>query len=119
MRIWTYVSVAIALAAAPVISRAQLMIPDSGTGDRVMLFNAFDGSLIDADWITDVGQPYVFTTPKEAAVVGNQIWVSDQWLTRCTASTCRATTSAASRPTRRATRWITSAGLATTGATCT
>lgn len=67
-----------ALFVSPAFSNAQLMIPDSGTGDRVMLFNAFDGSLIDADWITDVGQPYVFTTPKEAAVVGNQIWVSDQ-----------------------------------------
>jgi hypothetical protein len=54
------------------------MIPDSGVGDRIMLFNAFDGSLIDQNWITDVGQTYVFTTPKEAALVGNQIWVSDQ-----------------------------------------
>jgi len=78
MRLGTCIGFTFALALTPALARAQLMIPDSGTGDRVMLFNAFDGSLIDADWITDVGQPYVFTTPKEAAVVGNQIWVSDQ-----------------------------------------
>jgi hypothetical protein len=59
-------------------TRADLMIPDSGAGDRVMLFSSLDGSLIDADWITDISQPFVFTTPKEAKVVGNEIWVSDQ-----------------------------------------
>lgn len=59
-------------------ARAQLMIPDSGAGDRVMLFSDFDGSLIDVNWITDISAPYVFTTPKEARVIGSQIWVSDQ-----------------------------------------
>ena len=48
MRFGTCVGFTFALALAPVLARAQLMIPDSGTGDRVMLFNAFDGSLIDA-----------------------------------------------------------------------
>jgi hypothetical protein len=43
-----------------------------------MLFDGTNGSLIDANWITDVAAPFVFTTPKEAAVVGNQIWVADQ-----------------------------------------
>jgi hypothetical protein len=57
---------------------ADLMITDSGAGDRVMLFSEVDGSLIDVNWITDIGQPFVFTTPKEAKVVGNEIWVSDQ-----------------------------------------
>jgi hypothetical protein len=68
---------AVALALAG-YANAQLMVPDSGAGDRIMLFDAFNGSLIDANWITDIGAPFVFTTPKEAAIVGNQIWVSDQ-----------------------------------------
>ncbi|MFM9959388.1 MAG: hypothetical protein ACKVZJ_15130 [Phycisphaerales bacterium] len=67
-----------AVAAIAPISHAQLMVPDSGAGDRVMLFSDFDGSVIDLNWITDVGAPFAFTTPKEARVIGNQIWVSDQ-----------------------------------------
>ncbi len=64
--------------AAPTAS-AQLMIPDSGTGDRIMLFDQVDGSLIDLNWLTDAGAVgWFFTTPKEAMVVGNEIWVSDQ-----------------------------------------
>jgi hypothetical protein len=60
-------------------AQGQLMIPDSGTGDRVMLFDDFNGALIDVNWITDVGAVgWVFTTPKESRVVGNEIWVSDQ-----------------------------------------
>lgn len=58
---------------------AQMMIPDSGAGDRIMLFNAFDGSLIDADWLTDQNaQGWAFNTPKEATVVGGELWVADQ-----------------------------------------
>ncbi len=57
---------------------AQLIIPDS-TGDRIMLFDAFDGSLIDADWIVDSGAVgWEFSTPREAMVIGGQVWVSDQ-----------------------------------------
>ena len=52
---------------------ADLMIPDSAAGDRIMLFSEADGSLIDASWITDIGAPYVFTTPKEAKVVGKVV----------------------------------------------
>ncbi len=67
------------LAASASASFAELMIPDSGAGDRVMLFSSVDGSLIDANWITDIGAVgWAFTTPKEARKVGNQIWVSDQ-----------------------------------------
>lgn len=63
----------------PALARADLMVCDSGTGDRVMLFSSQDGSLIDADWITDIGAVgWAFTTPKEARIVGNEIWVSDQ-----------------------------------------
>lgn len=61
------------------VAVAELMIPDSGTGDRVMLFSSVDGSLIDANWITDAGAVgWFFTTPKEASVIGSEIWVSDQ-----------------------------------------
>jgi hypothetical protein len=67
------------IAAIPAISQAQLMIPDAGAGDRVMLFDSFNGSAIDLNWITDIGAVgWFFTTPKEAAVVNNEIWVSDQ-----------------------------------------
>lgn len=63
-----------ALAGAP-----PLMVPDSGTGDRIMLFDGNDGSLIDANWLTDIGAVgWAFTTPKEAAMVGDEIWISDQ-----------------------------------------
>jgi len=55
-----------------------LMVVDSGA-DRVMLFSKVDGSLIDANWITDADAVgWVFTTPKEAISVGSEVWVSDQ-----------------------------------------
>ncbi len=69
---------ACAAVSIPSIASAELMIPDSGTGDRIMLFNDFNGALIDANWITDIAQPFVFSTPREAKQVGNQIWVTDQ-----------------------------------------
>jgi hypothetical protein len=56
---------------------AQLLIPDSGA-DRIMMFSHVDGSLIDANWITNSGGGWNFITPKEAIQVGNQIWISDQ-----------------------------------------
>lgn len=57
---------------------AQIMIPDSG-GDRVMLFDGFDGSLLDANWLTDEGAvDWAFSTPKEAKFVGSELWVADQ-----------------------------------------
>lgn len=69
---------AIVLALGPA-AMADLMITDSGAGDRVMLFSDQTGALIEANWLTDAGAVgWAFTTPKEAVVVGNQIWVSDQ-----------------------------------------
>jgi hypothetical protein len=60
-------------------SSAQLLIPDSGAGDRIMLFSEIDGSLINPNWVTDIGAVgWFFTTPKEAAQVGNEVWVPDQ-----------------------------------------
>lgn len=55
-----------------------LAIPDS-TGDRIMTFDPFDGSLINPDFILDGnGVGYDFQTPKDAIGVGNEIWVADQ-----------------------------------------
>jgi hypothetical protein len=69
---------AFSAAASPALGQF-LMIPDSGAGDRVMLFSEADGSVIDLNWITDAGAVgWAFTTPKEAMQVGNQVWVSDQ-----------------------------------------
>lgn len=66
------------LALSGTASAQFLTIPDS-TGDRIMTFSPFDGSLITADFILDAnGVGYDFQTPKDAINVGNEIWVSDQ-----------------------------------------
>jgi len=72
------VAVSLMGVAGSAASASFLMITDSGVGDRVMLFSAIDGSVVDLNWITDLGAPFTFTTPKEALRVGNEIWVSDQ-----------------------------------------
>ncbi len=60
------------------VASGQLFIPDSD-GDRIMLFDSFDGSLINADLLTDQGAVgWQFSTPKEAIVVGDEVWISDQ-----------------------------------------
>lgn len=57
---------------------AQMLVVDS-TGDRVMMFSSVDGSLIDANWLSDAGAVgWQFSTPKEAQRIGNEIWVADQ-----------------------------------------
>ncbi|VAX39203.1 hypothetical protein MNBD_PLANCTO03-130 [hydrothermal vent metagenome] len=53
----------------------NLVIPES-TNDRVMLFNSFDGSLINNNFIDLV--PAGGMTPINAVQVGEEIWVSDQ-----------------------------------------
>ncbi|MBL8999641.1 MAG: hypothetical protein JNK25_00730 [Phycisphaerae bacterium] len=72
----------VAAASAPA---QYLMIGDSaGTTTvpsgvaRIMLFSEADGSLVDANFISNATSPYTFTTPKEAVQVGNEIWISDQ-----------------------------------------
>jgi hypothetical protein len=65
------------LACAGLASAQQLMVPDI-SNDRIMLFSAADGSLIDPNWISDAGGTFVFSTPKEARVIGDEIWVADQ-----------------------------------------
>lgn len=57
---------------------AQVMVADS-TGDRIALFDAFDGSIINLDWLSDAGAVgWQFSTPKEAVVIGSELWVADQ-----------------------------------------
>lgn len=51
-----------------------LMVPES-TNDRVMLFDAFDGSLVNAAFIED---PTNLSTPINAIAANGEIWVSDQ-----------------------------------------
>lgn len=59
-------------------AEGQLMVADA-RNDRVMLFSAEDGALIAANWISDSGAiGWSFSTPKEARVIGDEIWVSDQ-----------------------------------------
>lgn len=68
----------IALSAGSTLAQGVLLIPDSDN-DRVMAFSAFDGSLINANFISDIGAVgWQLSTPIEAAQVGNEIWVSDQ-----------------------------------------
>ncbi|GJQ28854.1 MAG: hypothetical protein HBSAPP03_07380 [Phycisphaerae bacterium] len=70
---------ALCTAALATFAHAQtyLMIPDSGTIDRIMLFDA-DGNLINQNWLVDGPPTWDFNTPKDVIQVGNEIWVSDQ-----------------------------------------
>lgn len=51
-----------------------LMMPDS-TSDDVLLFSAFDGSLVNPTFIDGTG---TLSTPINAISVGNEVWISDQ-----------------------------------------
>jgi|GEM_PF-2616921 hypothetical protein len=53
-----------------------VMVPD--WTDRVMLFSAVDGSLVNPDFIPDNPGVWNFESPREAIQVGNEIWVTDQ-----------------------------------------
>jgi hypothetical protein len=67
-----------ALMASAAQAQQYMMVPES-SNDRVMLFNASDGSIVNLDFIVDAGgTPYDFSTPKDAIQVGSEIWVFDQ-----------------------------------------
>ncbi len=51
-----------------------LMIPDS-LNDSILLFDSYDGALVDDNFIDGAG---IFQTPLNAIQVNNEIWVSDQ-----------------------------------------
>ncbi|MEM1369348.1 MAG: hypothetical protein AAGG02_15335 [Cyanobacteria bacterium P01_H01_bin.15] len=59
----------------PSMAQAQdyLLVPDS-IRDRILLFDPFDGSLVDNNFIDGDG---IFTTPLNAIQVNEEIWVSD------------------------------------------
>ncbi|MEO1131336.1 MAG: hypothetical protein AAFX40_01370 [Cyanobacteria bacterium J06639_1] len=55
-----------------------LMVPDS-VSDRILLFDAQDGSLVDDTFIDGSAEGLgIFSTPFNAIQVENEIWVSDQ-----------------------------------------
>ena len=63
------------LISAPISAAADfLMIPDS-VGDRILLFDPIDGSLINDNFIDGAG---LFNTPINAIQVNDEIWVADQ-----------------------------------------
>jgi len=67
------------LLASSAAAQQFILMPDS-TADKIVKFNAMDGSLIDADFILDGASAatYDFTTPKDVFQVNNDIWVVDQ-----------------------------------------
>ncbi len=65
------------MACAATAQDAGLLLVDS-TADRVMLLSAQDGSIINPDFITETALGIVMETPKEALVVNNEIWITDQ-----------------------------------------
>lgn len=66
------------LAAAACAASAQeyIMMPDSTT-DAIVLFDPFDGSLVNSSYFSLVPSG-IASTPINAVQVGNEIWVSDQ-----------------------------------------
>jgi hypothetical protein len=66
-----------ALALAGTAANAQyLMVPD-WTADKVMLFNATDGSLVNLNFIIE-SPDYPMSSPRAAIQVNDEIWVCDQ-----------------------------------------
>lgn len=57
----------------------EMLLVDSGR-DVILRISAFDGSIIQDNFIVDIGagSPFDFQTPKDVDYVGNEIWVSDQ-----------------------------------------
>lgn len=61
------------------VASAQFLTVGDSSGDRIMTFDPFDGTLINPNFIVDGGGiGYEFSTPKDAILVNNEIWVSDQ-----------------------------------------
>lgn len=53
-----------------------LTVPDT-SNDRIMLFNGYDGSLVNANFLDLSSQPEG-GTPMAAVMVGSELWISDQ-----------------------------------------
>lgn len=69
--------VAVGFLAAIAQAGGVLMVPES-SNDQVMTFDAFDGSLINMNFIDLTSQTGGARTPINAVPVGNEIWVTDQ-----------------------------------------
>lgn len=70
----------LSLVASSVFAQSgEMLLVDSGR-DVIMRISAFDGSIIQDNFIVDIGagSPFDFLTPKDVDYVGNEIWVTDQ-----------------------------------------
>jgi hypothetical protein len=76
MRLSYLSGLAVAAAASSALAQPYLLIPD-WTGDRVMLFSATDGSLIDPNYISEINFGDIMQSPKKAIRVGGEILVVD------------------------------------------
>ncbi len=74
------VASAAAVIAGASAASGQLMILDNRE-DRIMLFSAVDGSLIDPNWITPPsdGSWSMPSQPQAVEMLGDEIWISGQW----------------------------------------
>lgn len=75
-----FVACASALVAASqaCLATGFVMVPNISTGRQaIALFNAADGSLVNANFIVGDANN-VFSSPREAIQVGHQVWISDQ-----------------------------------------
>ncbi len=68
------IAAAFLVAASGAAAQPMIGVIDS-TADRIMLYNATDGSLVNADWFYLLVEPQ---TPKAIVDVGDEIWVNDQ-----------------------------------------
>jgi hypothetical protein len=75
MSLFAAVGLAASAATAQIDPVGMLVVPES-SNERLMLFNAFDGSLVTDNFIDMV--PQGASTPLNAKRVGDEIWVSDQ-----------------------------------------
>jgi hypothetical protein len=66
----------VALASA---ASGQLMVVTNSGG--ILLFSSVDGSLIDADWITEAGDVGFPSQPGAVEMIGDEIWVTGHWNT--------------------------------------
>ena len=78
-RLAVALSVADSFAATSVASAQFLLIPDA-SNDSIGVYDATDGSLVNASFITDANDDatYNFSVPVEALQVGSEIFVTDQ-----------------------------------------
>ncbi len=68
------------LAAAPAAAQQSVLLAVDTRLNRVMTLSPFDGTVLNANFITDAGPSglYDFQTPRAAIQVNNEIWVTDQ-----------------------------------------